>query len=124
MFDIFDNNVIKINRGNSAVVNITPIDTDTGAPIILSEGDRVLFTVKDLNGESVFQKVLTSENYSGEQDDSLDCEIEPEDTIDLPTGEYQYDCLFLSGSQAVTFISSAFIIEKALGVYTDLHGGE
>lgn len=124
MFDIFDANVIHITRGNSANINITPIDTDEGAPIILYEGDKVLFTVKNAKGETVIQKTLTYENYEDPEDKSLDCEIEPEDTIDLPTGEYQYDCLFLSGSQAVTFISSAFIIEKALGVYTDLHGGE
>lgn len=124
MFDIFDKNVIRIVRGNSASINITPIDTDTSTPVILSEGDKVLFTVKNQNGATVMQKVLTSANYDDGEDTSLNCSIEPDDTIDLLTGEYAYDCLLLVGSQAVTFISSAFIIEKALGTYEDVSGGD
>jgi hypothetical protein len=124
MFDIFDKNVIRIVRGNSASINITPIDTDTSTPVILSEGDKVLFTVKNQNGATVMQKVLTSANYDDGEDTSLNCPIEPDDTIDLLTGEYAYDCLLLVGSQAVTFISSALIIEKALGTYEDVSGGD
>lgn len=124
MFDIFDKNVIRIMRGNSASINITPIDTDTGTPVILQEGDKVLFTVKNQNGTTVMKKVLTAADYDDAEDTSLNCSIEPEDTIDLLTGEYAYDCLLLVGSQAVTFISSAFIIEKALGTYADVSGGD
>lgn len=124
MFDIFDENVIRIMRGNSASINITPIDTDTGTPVILSDGDKVLFTVKNQNGATVLKKVLTSSDYDDSEDTSLNCSIEPEDTIDLLTGEYAYDCLLVSGSQAVTFISSSLIIEKALGTYVDLSGGD
>ena len=56
MFDIFDKNVIRIARGNSANINITPIDTDTGTPVILQEGDKVLFTVKNQNGGNCDEK--------------------------------------------------------------------
>lgn len=124
MFDIFDKNIIRIMRGNSASINITPIDTDTGTPVILQEGDKVLFTVKNQNGATVMKKVLTSADYDDGEDTSLNCSIEPDDTIDLLTGEYAYDCLLVSGGQAVTFISSSFIIEKALGTYVDLSGGD
>ena len=124
MFDIFDENVIRIMRGNSASINITPIDTDTGTPVILSDGDKVLFTVKNQNGVTVLKKVLTSADYEDGEDTSLNCSIEPDDTIDLLTGEYAYDCLLVSGGQAVTFISSSLIIEKALGTYVDLSGGD
>ena len=124
MFDIFDENVIRIMRGNSASINITPIDTDTGTPVILSDGDKVLFTVKNQNGATVLKKVLTSSDYDDSEDTSLNCSIEPDDTIDLLTGEYAYDCLLVSGGQAVTFISSSLIIEKALGTYVDLSGGD
>lgn len=56
MFDIFDKNIIRIMRGNSASINITPIDTDTGTPVILQEGDKVLFTVKNQNGGNCSEK--------------------------------------------------------------------
>ena len=111
-------------RGNSASINITPIDTDTGTPVILQEGDKVLFTVKNQNGATVMKKVLTAADYDDAEDTSLNCSIEPDDTIDLLTGEYAYDCLLVSGGQAVTFISSSFIIEKALGTYADVSGGD
>lgn len=127
MFYIFDENVIKLTRGNSALIDITPIDNSTGAPFILSEGDKVLFTVKSKSGEKVLQKVLTNENYGDEEDTSLNCEITQEDTINLITGEYYYDCLLLtSDDQAVTFISSSLVIQKAIGTANDLgpSGGE
>jgi hypothetical protein len=41
----------------------------------------------------------------------------------LNVGEYFYDCLLLmDDGQAITFISSKFIILEAAGYYTD--GGE
>lgn len=125
MFNIFDENIIEITRGNSAVIDITPIDTDTGAPFKLSEGDRVLFTLKSKRGTKVFQKVLTNADYESEEDDSLNLELAPEDTIDLISGEYFYDCLLLTDdNQAATFISSTLIIKEAIGLYTDtLEGG-
>lgn len=121
MFDIFDSNVIKITRGNSAALIITPIDNVTGDPYILSEGDVVIFTLQSIKtGEKILQKFLTSEN---QDDGNIVCNLEPEDTLDMPTGEYKYDCLLKTNDgQAVTFISSSFVITEAIGVYTD-NGG-
>jgi hypothetical protein len=120
VFNIFDENIIEITRGNSAIIDITPIDTDTGAPYKLSEGDRVLFTLKSKRGTKVFQKVLTNADYESEEDDSLNLELAPEDTIDLISGEYLYDCLLITKDiQAATFISSTLIIKEAIGLYTD-----
>ena len=93
MFNVFDSNIIKIVRGNSALIDITPIDTETGDPIILESSDKVLFTAKDRNGNTVIQKQLTSQDYSDPEDPSLNCIIDKEDTVDLLTGEYKYDCL-------------------------------
>lgn len=121
MFDIFEGNVISITKANSVTVDITPIDTETGDPYVLQEGDKVLFTVKNRRGETVIQKVLTNADYIDAEDTSLNCDLEPADTADLLTGEYKYDCLLLtSDGQAVTFIKSAFIIEEAIGMYTDV----
>lgn len=121
MFDIFEGNVVSITKGNSAAIDITPIDTESGDPYILQQGDKVLFTVKNRRQETVIQKVLTNADYTDAEDTSLNCDLEPADTADLLTGEYKYDCLLItSDGQAVTFIKSAFIIEEAVGMYTDV----
>lgn len=121
MFNVFDSNIIKIVRGNSALIDITPIDTETGDPIILESSDKVLFTAKDRNGNTVIQKQLTSQDYSDPEDTSLNCIIDKEDTVDLLTGEYKYDCLYIyPDGQAITFISSTLIILDAVGTYKDI----
>lgn len=121
MYDIFGDNIIKIVRGNSALIDITPIDTETGDPIILESSDKVLFTAKDRNGNTVIQKQLTSQDYSDPEDPSLNCIIDKEDTVDLLTGEYKYDCLYIyPDGQAITFISSTLIILDAVGTYKDI----
>ena len=115
-------NVLKLTKGNSCIIDITPIDTETKQPYILQSGEKVLFTVKDRISQTVFQKALTNDDY-GDGDTSLNLVINPEDTIGMRVGEHDYDCLLLTDDgQAVTFISSKFIILEAAGYYTD--GGE
>lgn len=124
MLTITSSNVLKLTKGNSCIIDITPIDATTKQPVILQSGDKVLFTVKGYSG-TVLQKTLTEADYD-DGDTSLNCAINPEDTVDLPVGEYAYDCLYLTDDgQAVTFISSKFIITTAAGLYTDaeLEGG-
>lgn len=124
MFDIFDDNLIHLTRGNSATISILPISTDTTEPVILDDGDSVLFTMKDSKGNTVLQKTLTNDDYSDPEDETIDLLIEPEDTIDLLTGEYKYDCLLLlSNGEAITFISSTVVIDEAVGTYRDVNGG-
>lgn len=121
MFYICDENMIKLTKANSVQIDITPINTESGDPYILAEGDKVLFTVKNRNDETVIQKVLTDADYSDVEDASLNCELVPSDTSSLPTGEYKYDCLLLTADgQAITFISSIFILTEAIGMYTDV----
>ena len=122
MFNIFDESVLRLTRGNSADISITLTDTDTGDPIVIEEGDYVLFTVKDKRGNTVIKHTLTPADISEEDQHSLILSIEPEETM-LTTGEYLYDVLLVtSDGQAVTFISSSFIIDPAVGLYTDLGG--
>lgn len=117
MFDIFDDNVIYLTKGNTATIDITPIDDATGEPIVLSETDYILFSVKNKKGEIVIQKRLTSDMYEDEDDKSVNCDISSADTKDLLTGEYKYDCLLVTGDgQTVTFISSALVIKDAIGI--------
>lgn len=122
MFGISDN-VLCITRGNSMTIIITPMTADTGKPVILGEGDTVLFTVKNLLGTTVIQKTLTMANY--DEGENLVCEVDASETINLPNGEYKYDCLMvLSDGQASTFISSKMFVTDAVGLYTDITGGD
>lgn len=120
MLRCLDPNNITITAGNSAVIDITPIDEESGSPIILGDGDKVLFTVKSHLGDTVIQKTLTKDNYSDPEDTSVNCVLEPDDTIDLYSGEYIYDCILITSEMAVTFISSTFYVNEALGKYTDV----
>lgn len=122
MLDICGNE-IRFTQGNSAVIGITPIDTSTGSPIELEGTDKVLFTVKTRYGVTVIQKILTAAD--ADEQGALICTLNPDDTINLSPGQYEYDCLYVaSGDQAVTFISSAFYIVRAVGKYTDVNGGD
>ena len=115
-----DPNRLVITRGNSAIIDITPIDEDTGLPIKLNEGDKVLFTVKSTLGRTMLQKTLTNEDYDGAEDTSLNCVINPEDTIEWFNDDYIYDCLMIKADgTTITFISSTFTLKDAAGVYTD-----
>ena len=117
-----DTNKIELVRGNSAIIDITPINEETREPIRLANGDVVLFTIKTYMGFKKFQKVLTNQDYDSEEDDSLNLILEPEDTINWGIGDYYYDCLLIKADgTANTFISSSIRILKALGVYTDLN---
>ena len=111
--------MIKITKGNSATIDITLVDSSSGEHFTLSDGDKVLFTIKNRKGETVIQKVITSADEYPEEA-VYQCVFEPNDTISLPTGTYDYDCLLVTeDGEAVTFISSAFVITKAIGLYTD-----
>lgn len=122
MLNIFDAQLIKITKGNSAEVLITLTDSETGLPIVIDEGDKVLFTAKSKNGVMVIQKVLTLADLDSDGH-SLVMTIMPEET-NIETGEYPYDVLLatLSG-QVTTFISSVMVITPAVGLYTDVGGG-
>lgn len=123
MFNIFDKQLLKITQGNSAEILITLTDTDTGLPITIGEGDKVLFTVKNQNGITVIQKTLTS-NDLAEDGYSIIMTVLPEET-NIVTGEYPYDVLLVTlDGQAVTFISSTVVIAPAVGLYTDAGGGD
>ncbi len=122
MLNIFDKQLLYLTRGNSAEIAITLTDNDTGQPIVIGEGDKVLFTAKNAKGETAIQKTLTSTDI-GEDGHSLLMNILPSETV-IPTGEYPYDVLLVTlDGQAVTFISSTMIINPAVGLYTDVGGG-
>lgn len=121
MFEIGKNNIITMTQGNSAIIDITPIDVEKGEPIVLKDGDKILFTIKTDCGVMKLQKELTKDDYSDPEDKSVNCVIHPSDTINWKIGEYLYDCLLITdGGEAITFISSTFKLLRALGKITDV----
>lgn len=120
MYNLFDTSVLTIYQGNSLELDIYLTDTDTGEPVPIEDDAYVLFTVENKNHDIVIQKKLTSSDYDAELDPpAIVCQINVDDTIDLPTGEYMYDCLYVNGDTAVTFVSSSVVISRAIGKYTD-----
>lgn len=115
MYNIFDQSVITVYQGNALLLEITLTDCDSGEPIPVENDDYILLTIVNKRGETVIQKRLTSADYDTEEH-VLHCKIDPADTIDLPTGEYCYDCLYVCGQDTPsTFASGAFIVVRAYG---------
>ena len=118
MYNLFDSQVLKIYQGNSMMLEIAMTDTSTGEPVEMANDDYVLFTVVNKNERVVIEKRLTVNDYD-ENDKVLLCKIEPQDTINLITGEYKYDMLYVCGNDTpTTFMSSTLIITKAYGKIT------
>ena len=114
MFDIFDNNWIRITCRDSATIAITLKDSD-GEPFEIGEEESVIFTVMTKKEKTVITKVLTIASVDPDDPTIINCELDSNDT-DLTTGEYLYDCLFIdSNGQRTTFISSVFQILPAVG---------
>lgn len=121
MLMISGTNII-LTRGNTAELLIAPVDEED-YPYILSEGEKVIFTVKNAKGVSIIQKVLKSDDQDQETGE-IAVIISPEDTINLAETEYKYDVLLVTESgDAYTFIeSSMFSVVSAIGTYKDVGG--
>lgn len=127
MYNLFDKSVFTVYQGNSLELDIYLTDSETGECIPLENDAYVLFTIEDMNHNKVIQKKLTASDCEVEgKVPFIACIINAEDTINLITGEYRYDCLYVDGSSVTTFISSTVVVAKAIGKYTDTtsNGGE
>ena len=124
MVDIFDNQLLRVTKGNSAEIVITINNKESGEPITIGASDTVIFTASDKAGKTVIQKALSIENLT-EDGHSLLLEIGHDETM-LLTGEYPYDVMLVTEDpkKVMTFISSTLIIEPAVGLYTDDVGGD
>ena len=116
-------NNITLTQGNSAEIDITPIDT-AGEPVVLEEGDMVVFTIKHCRKE-VFRKVLGAEDWDVDEK-ALKLILNPEDTADLPPCNYEYDCLYIfEDGSAYTFIDRAtFKLVRAISKVGEADEGD
>lgn len=122
MLEIDKYNNITITQGNSAEIDITPLDKE-GKPYELQEGDKVIFKVESCRKE-IIRQVLTAEDWDSEQD-GLIMVLNPEDTVNLPCKEYTYDCLYIfADGSAKTFIDEAiFEVVRAIAKVGDGDAG-
>ena len=84
---IIRKNEMTMIRGDSESITISVINED-GTESLLEHGDTIYFTVKKQVGveKKAIQKVITIF-----PNNTAIIDIEPEDTNDLPFGEYVYD---------------------------------
>lgn len=122
MLRIDSANNITITQGNSAEIDITPLDEE-GKPYELQEGDKVIFKVESCRKE-IIRRVLTAEDWDGEQE-GLIMVLSPEDTVNLPCKEYTFDCLYIfADGSAKTFIDAAvFNVVRAIAKVGDGDAG-
>lgn len=122
MFHVFDHNLIRLTRGNSVSIEMALIVESTGDMYEFTDDDRVVFTVaKNTTGAVVLRKTMTIDDVV--DTGKIKMELKPDETVSLAPGEYKYDCLLITADgQAITFISSALVIDEAVGVYTDIGG--
>lgn len=121
MLKIGKDNEIVLTQGNSAEIDITPLDED-GEPIELQEGDKVIFKVMWRQRNRILKKELTAADWDSEEK-ALKLLLTPEDTVYLPEGNYVYDCLYIfADGSAYTFIDAAvFKIVKAIAKVGDVN---
>lgn len=84
-------NRIHLTRGDSAEINLTIRDRVTGSVFILSDGDRLIFTLKRFITDK--EPVLTKSLGQGirQEQKQYVLQFRPEDTQSLACGRYVYD---------------------------------
>lgn len=111
---------IKLTQGNSAEIDTTPYILGSTEPLILQDGEKVVFTVRSKYlGKIIIQKIATNLNY--DENNNLTIKLKPEDT-NIPPYKYIYDVFYISQSGDIyTYIDcSEFEIIQAVGLKTDL----
>lgn len=95
---------ITIVRGDTLKLCISSIKTADGGDYILSDTDVIYLDVKKsaVDKTAVFSKTVTAVDYD---DGKLPIIIYPEDTADLPCGDYFFDVrLFIDDDNIYTII--------------------
>ena len=123
---VANENTITIARGTTLELIITPIDMNTEQEYILSEGEKIIFTVKassNKSGKIYLQKILTVNDY--DENGHLVLSLLPADTANLQEYNYCYDCILQTiQNKLYQFIEvSIFQVMPACGELIEV-GGE
>lgn len=106
MINIIDNSIIKLTRGDTALISLAIYESDGETPYTPVAGDHIIFTIKpDINNEYYVLKK--------EFNESLKLPIVKSDTIDLNFGSYFFDIRLENGNEFDTILCNGqFIIER------------
>lgn len=99
-----DDNIIKLTRGDSCVINITIYESDGETPYEPGVNDKIYLTIKpDINNDYyVLKKQFENESIF----------ISKSDTIDLNFGTYFFDIRLENGDNYDTVLTEgSFILE-------------
>ena len=127
MFEITDSGgqiVISLTRNDSCEILTCPMtEGDSGAvPIPLGNGDLVMFAVANRTGKIYLRKILTNADVNA--DGYLLLKLSPEDTADMPAGEYIFSFAYMPnhGEECYTYAVGAFNLTVAVATVKQLGG--
>lgn len=129
MFEITDSGgqiVISLTRNDSCEITTYPYtDNGTGGelPISLDGDDVVMFAVANRTGRIYLRKILTNADVDAEG--YLVLRLSPEDTADMPAGEYVFSFAYMPnhGEECYTYAMGVFNLMVAVATVKQLGGG-
>ena len=128
MFEITDSGgqiVIRLTRNDSCEISTCPYtegESGEEVPISLADGDVVMFAVANRTGRIYLRKILT--NADVDADGYLLLKLSPEDTADMPAGEYVFSFAYMPnhGEECYTYAVGAFNLTVAVATVKQLGG--
>ena len=130
MFEITDSGgqiVISLTRNDSCEIRTYPYtvgESGEEVPISLNDGDVVMFAVAGRTGRVYLKKILT--NADVDDEGNLVLKLSPEDTADMPAGEYVFSLAYMpdNGAECYTYVTGIFVLMTAVATVKQLDGGD
>ena len=128
MFEITDSGgqvCIQLTRNDSCEITTYPYTQGAAGeeiPISLDGDDVVMFAVANRTGRIYLRKILT--NADVDADGYLLLKISPEDTADMPAGEYVFSFAYMpdNGAECYTYAVGVFNLTVAVATVKQLGG--
>ena len=130
MFEITDSGgqvCINLTRNDSCEISTYPYTEGASGeevPISLDDGDVVMFAVANRTGRVYLRKILTNKDVDAEG--CLVLKLFPEDTADMPAGEYVFSFAYMPnhGEECYTYVTGTFNLLTAVATVKQLDGGD
>ena len=130
MFEITDSGgqvCINLTRNDSCEITTCPYTqgaTGEEIPISLDGDDVVMFAVANRTGRIYLRKILTNADVDAEG--YLVLRLSPEDTADMPAGEYVFSFAYMpdNGAECYTYVTGTFNLLVAVATVKQLDGGD
>ena len=129
MFEITDSGgqvCINLTRNDSCEISTYPYNVGESGeevPISLDRDDVVMFAVANRTGRIYLRKILTNADVDAEG--CLVLKLFPEDTADMPAGEYVFSFAYMPnhGEECYTYAMGVFNLMVAVATVKQLGGG-